>query len=298
MPRTCPACGSETVRETGEVAVRCPNRSCPAQLVESIKHFVSKGAMDIEGIGEETVVLLHEQALIGNVADLYDLRREHFVRIEDGEVVALPLFGAKSRKGEDGALEIVEARRADKVLAAIEESKLRPFARVLFALGIRHVGGVTAQALGEHYPSVDALLAASAADLAEVPGVGPVVAEAVEQFLGDPHNRETIEKLRAAGVRLVEEGPARREGPLTGLTVVLTGKLPTLTRGQAQALVEAAGGRVSGSVSRATDYVIAGEDAGSKLEKATALGVSVIDEAGLLELTAGPDDAEGQLTRA
>ena len=293
MPRTCPACGSETVRETGEVAVRCPNRSCPAQLVESIKHFVSKGAMDIEGIGEETVVLLHEQGLIGNVADLYDLRREHFVRVEDGVVVALPLFGAKTRKGEDGALEIVEAKRADKALAAIEQSKQRPFARVLYALGVRHVGGVTAQALVEHYPSMDALLAAGAEDLAQVPGIGPVVAEAVEQFLGDAHNRETIEKLRDAGVRLVEDAPARQQGPLTGSTFVLTGKLPTLTRGQAQALIEAAGGKVSGSVSRATDYVVAGEDAGSKLEKATALGVSVIDEAGLLELTAGPDDAEG-----
>ena len=296
MPRTCPACGSETVRETGEVAVRCPNRSCPAQLVESIKHFVSKGAMDIEGIGEETVALLHAQGLVENVADLYDVRREHFVRLEDDRIVALPLFGAKTRKGEDGALEIVEAKRADKVLAAIEESKRRPFARVLYALGIRHVGSVTAQALVGHYPSMDALLAADAADLAEVPGIGLVVAEAVEQFLGDEHNRETIEKLRAAGVRLVEESPARREGSLTGSTFVLTGKLPTLTRGQAQTLIEAAGGRVSGSVSRATDYVVAGEDAGSKLDKATALGVAVIDEAGLLELAAGPDDRQGQVT--
>ncbi len=287
MPRACPACGSETVRETGEVAVRCPNRSCPAQLVESIKHFVSKGAMDIEGIGEETVVLLHEQGLIGNVADLYDLRREHFVRVEDDAIVALPLFGAKTRKGEDGALEIVEAKRADKTLAAIEMSKQRPFARVLFALGIRHVGSVTAQALVERYPSMDALLAADAADLAEVPGVGPVVAEAVEQFLGDEHNRETIEKLRAAGVRLVEEAPGRAEGRLSGSTFVLTGKLAGLTRGEAQALIEAAGGRVSGSVSRATDYVVAGDDPGSKLDKARALGVTVVDEAGLLELIGG-----------
>ena len=170
MPRTCPACGAETVRETGEVAVRCPNRSCPAQLVESIKHFVSKGAMDIEGIGEETVVLLHQQGLIANVADLYDLRREDFVRIEDGKVVNLPLFGAKTRKSDDGEVEIVEAKRADKTLAAIQQSRQRPFARVLYALGIRHVGGVTAQALVEHYPSMDALLAAGAAELAAGPG--------------------------------------------------------------------------------------------------------------------------------
>ncbi len=278
MPRTCPACGAETVRETGEVAVRCPNRSCPAQLVESIKHFVSKGAMDIDGIGEETVVLLHEQGLIENVADLYRLERDDFVRIEDGRVVNLPLFGAKTRRGEDGALEIVEAKRADKVLAAVEESRQRPFARVLFALGIRHVGSVTAQALVERYPSMEALQAASAEELAGVPGVGPVVAEAVEQFLGDEHNRETVDKLRAAGVRLVEDHPARAAGPLTGKTLVLTGKLPALTRGQAQDLIEAAGGRVSSSVSRATDYVVAGEDAGSKLDKATRLGVAVVDE--------------------
>ena len=298
MPAVCPACGSETVRETDEVAVRCPNRSCPAQLVESIRHFVSKGAMDIEGIGDETVALLHEQGLIENVADLYRLRREHLVRLEGSEVVALPGFGVKTGKDEDGALEIVEARRADKVLAAIEESKGRPFARVLFALGIRHVGGVTAQALVERYPSMDALLAAGAEDLAEVPGVGAVVGEAVEQFLGDAHNRETIEKLREAGVRLVEDAPARAEGPLTGKTFVLTGKLPSLTRGQAQELIEAAGGKVSGSVSKATDYVVAGEDAGSKLAKAGSLGVAVVDEAGLRDLLGGGDTAAGQLSLA
>jgi DNA ligase (NAD+) len=294
MPSTCPACGSETVRETGEVAVRCPNRSCPAQLEESIKHFVSKGAMDIDGIGEETVVLLHRQGLIENVADLYDLRREHLVRVEDDGVVALPGFGAKTRKSEEGALEIVEAKRADKAIAAIEESKQRPFARVLFALGIRHVGGVTAQALVERYRSMDALMAASAEDLAEVPGIGAVVAEAVEQFLGEAHNRETIEKLRVAGVRLVEDTPARPAGPLSGRTFVLTGKLPTLTRGQAQGLIEAVGGRVSSSVSRATDYVVAGEDPGSKLAKAQSLGVAVVDEAGLCELLGGREDPGGE----
>jgi DNA ligase (NAD+) len=285
MPRTCPACGAETVRETGEVAVRCPNRSCPAQLVESIKHFVSKGAMDIEGIGEETVQLLHAQGLIENVADLYGLERAHFVRLEAGKVVALPGFGGKVRKGEDGAPELVEAKRADKVLAAIEQSKRRPFAHVLYALGIRHVGSVTALALVERYPSMDALLAAGAVDLAEIPGIGGVVAEAVEQFLGDEHNRETIEKLRAAGVRLVEDRPGRAEGPLSGRTFVLTGKLPTLTRGQAQAIIEAAGGKVSSSVSRTTDFVVAGEEAGTKLDKAGSLGVPVIDEAGLLQMT-------------
>ncbi len=294
MPHVCPACGSETVRETGEVAVRCPNRSCPAQLVESIKHFVSKGAMDIEGIGEETVALLHGQGLIRNVADLYGLRRDDFVRLEAGRVVALPGFGARTRKSEEGEQAIVEARRADKVLAAIEESRQRPFARVLYALGIRHVGTVTAQALVERYPSMDALIAASAEDLAEVPGIGPVVAEAVEQYLGDAHNRETIDKLRAAGVRLVEDAPARPSGPLTGKTFVLTGKLPALTRGQAQGLIEAAGGRVSGSVSKATDFVVAGEDPGSKLAKAQSLGVAVVDEDGLRRLLDGGEDTSAE----
>jgi len=292
MPVTCPACGSAIVRESGEVAVRCPNRSCPAQLVESIKHFVSRDAMDIEGIGEETVVLLHAQGLIENVADLYGLEREHFVRLEAGRLVALPLFGARTRKSEDGTLEIVEAKRADKVLAAIEESKQRPFARVLFALGIRHVGSVTARALVGRYPDVDALLAAGVDDLADVPGIGPVVAEAVEQYLGDARNRETIEKLRAAGVRLVEENPVIAEGPLTGATFVLTGKLPTMTRGEARQLIEDAGGRVIGSVSRATDYVVAGEDAGSKLTKAAALEVRVIGEAELVALAAGDESAD------
>jgi DNA ligase (NAD+) len=264
--------------------------------VESIKHFVSKGAMDIDGIGEETVVLLHRQGLIENVADLYGLERRHFVRIEAGRVVALPLFGAKTRKNEDGELEILEAKRADKALAAIEGSKQRPFARVLYALGIRHVGSVTAQALVERFPSMDALTAASAEDLAMVPGIGAVVAEAVEQFLGDLHNRETIEKLRAAGVRLVEDAPARPVGPLSGRTFVLTGKLATLTRGQAQGLIEAAGGHVSGSVSKATDYVVAGEDPGSKLARARSLGVSVLDEDGLRHLLGGDDAASDQLS--
>ncbi|HTX69863.1 MAG TPA: NAD-dependent DNA ligase LigA [Thermoleophilia bacterium] len=294
MPDTCPACGSETVRETGEVAVRCPNRSCPAQLVESIKHFVSKGAMDIEGIGDETVALLHEQGLIENVADLYGLERDDFVRLEAGAVVALPGFGGKTRRGDEGELELVEAKRADKVLAAIEESRQRPFARVLYALGVRHVGSVTAQALVERYPSMDALQAAGAEELADVSGIGPVVAEAVEQFFGDEHNRETIDKLRAAGVRLVEDAPSRVPGPLTGKSFVLTGKLASLTRGQAQDLIEAAGGRVSSSVSRATDYVVAGEDPGSKLDKATRLGVAIIDEGGLRELVGGAEDAGGQ----
>jgi DNA ligase (NAD+) len=270
MPETCPACGSHVVRETGEVAVRCPNRSCPAQLVESIKHFVSKGAMDIDGVGERLVEDLYAEDLVRDVADLYALTRDDLVGLEG--------FALDRKTGE--------AKRADRVLASLVESKGRPFARVLFALGIRHVGAVTAQALVEGFPGIDALMGAGVDELAAVPGVGPVVAEAVAQHLADEHNRGTIEKLRAAGVRLLEERPARAEGPLSGCTFVLTGKLPALTRGEAQALIEAQGGRVSGSVSRATDFVVVGEDAGSKLEKARTLGVQTLDEGALRELLA------------
>ena len=299
MPELCPACGAHVVRETAEVAVRCPNKSCPAQLVESIKHFVSKGAMDIEGIGEETVALLHSEGLVDDVADLYALRREHFVRVEGGEVVALPGFGGKKGRNEAGEVVLVETRRADKVLNAIMESRRRPFARVVFALGIRHVGAVTAQALVERFPRMDALDAASVDDLSAVPGVGAVVAEAVRQYLGEDRNRETIERLRAAGVSLVEASPARAGGVLSGKTLVLTGKLPTLARGAAQARIEAAGGRVTATVNRATDYVVVGKDAGSKLTQALRLGVRTLEEDALLDLLGEPEaphpGAEDQL---
>jgi len=282
MPEACPACGSQVVRETGEVAVRCPNRSCPAQLVESIKHFVSKGAMDIDGVGERLVEDLYAEDLVRDVADLYALRREDLVELEG--------FALDQKTGA--------AKRADRVLGSIDDSRTRPFARLLFALGIRHVGAVTAQALVEGFPSIEALQRASVEELAEVPGVGPIVAEAVAQHLADEHNRATLETLRAAGLRLAEEHPRRAEGALAGTSFVLTGKLPSLTRGEAQALIEAQGGRVSGSVSKTTDYVVAGEDPGSKLAKARRLGVATLDEAGLRHLLAAAeapaDAAAGQ----
>lgn len=273
MPETCPACGSHVVHETGEVAVRCPNRSCPAQLVESIKHFVSKGAMDIDSVGERLVEDLYAEDLIRDVADLYALRREDLVELEG--------FALDQKTGA--------AKRADRVMSALDESRTRPFARLLFALGIRHVGAVTAQALVQGFPSIEALQAASVEELAGVPGVGTVVAEAVKQHLADGHNRQTLEKLRAAGLRLVEEHPRRAEGALAGKSFVLTGKLPSLTRADAQALIEARGGRVSSSVSKATDYVVAGEDPGSKLAKASRLGVTTLDEDALRKLLAAAE---------
>jgi DNA ligase (NAD+) len=284
MPEDCPACGSRVVRETGEVAVRCPNRSCPAQLVESIKHFVSKGAMDIDGLGERLVEDLFAEELVRNVADLYALRRD--------DLVALGGFAVDKKTGA--------ARRADRVLASIDESRARPFARVLFALGIRHVGAVTAQALVGRFPSIDALMQAETGDLAAVEGIGPIVAEGVLQYLADERNLETIAKLKEAGVRLAGEPDDRPAGPLAGQSFVLTGKLPALTRGQAREAIEAAGGRVSSSVGRATDYVVAGEDPGAKYDRAKELGVAIIDEAALLELlgaTSGGDATEERRLR-
>jgi DNA ligase (NAD+) len=281
MPRACPSCGAEVVRESGEVAVRCPNRSCPAQLVESIKHFVSKGAMDVDGLGEEAVVALHRAGLIENVADLYDLTL--------GGLVNVPLF---SRKAKDpvGNDIVVPGKLAENVLAALETSKRQPFARVLFALGMRHVGSVTAEALARHLESIDGLQAATAEELASVPGIGPVVAEAVRQYLGDARNAETIAKLRAHGLRFAEEAAEEApEGPLAGQTYVLTGRLESLTRGEAQARIEALGGKVGSSVTRATSAVVAGEDPGSKLRRAEAAGLTVLDESAFLALLEDAD---------
>ena len=297
MPEVCPSCGSRVASEEDEVAVRCPNRSCPAQIVESIRHFVSRAAMDIEGIGEETVALLHEQGLITDVADLYELQRNDFVRLQDGEVVALPGFGGRlqQRRESDGnplteadgtpLRELVETKRADKVLEAITASKQQPFARLLFALGIRHVGGVTAQLLVEHFPSLAALRVASVEQIAEVPGVGPAVAGALREFFDEAHNQETLGRLEAQGLRFVEEAPKRTEGPLSTKTFVLTGTLASMPRSQAKARIEALGGRVSSSVSAKTDVVVAGDDPGSKVAKARKLGVAVVDEAAFLAMT-------------
>ena len=270
MPESCPACGSRVVRESGEVAVRCPNRSCPAQIVEAIKHFVSKGAMDIDGLGEEAVAALHQAALIHNVADLYDLTL--------GTLADVPLFSRRD-KGPNGEEIVVPGKLAENVLAAIEASKAQPFSRVLFALGMRHVGSVTARALGEGFLTIDALQGASVEELAAVPGVGPVVAEAVRQYLGDPHNRVTLEKLRTHGLRFAQDAVRGGVGALSGHTFVLTGRLEKYTRDEAQARIERLGGRVSASVGKATDYVVAGEDPGSKLDKARRLGVPTLDEA-------------------
>lgn len=267
MPDRCPACGTPVVQPPGEVQIRCPNRSCPAQIQQGLFHFASRGAMDIEGLGEKTIRRFFDEGLVRSFADIYDLHR-HRERL-----IAMDGFKDVS---------------VDNLLAAIERSKERPWSRVLYGLGIRHVGDVTARAVVAVAPSLDALLQADAESLAQAEGVGPVVAESIREFLTSQDNRELLERLRAAGLTMVADVPAvPADGPLTGRTVVITGGLEALSRDDAKRAVAAAGGKATGSVSRATSFVVAGADPGSKLEKATTLGVPVVDEQAFLAILSG-----------
>jgi DNA ligase (NAD+) len=257
-PARCPSCDTPTVKDEG-VFTRCPNRECPARRWQLMKHFVSQGAMDIEGLGELQVQALMDAGLVRTPGDFYRLTVEQLVGLE--------------RWGEVSAQRTVQA---------IERSKEVPFGRVLFAIGIEGVGFVTGRNLAQRFRSIDALLEATPEQVAETPGIGPKVAELIVSQLADPLMRELIEDLRGQGVRFEEEGPPPGEGPLAGKTFVLTGTLPDLTREQATERILAAGGRVTSSVSKKTDYVVAGDSPGSKLEKAERLGVTVLDEPGLL----------------
>ncbi len=259
-PETCPACGQPVVRLPDEVALYCENAACPAQLIRRVEYFVSRGAMDIDGFGAQTAALLCERGLIRDVADIYSLRREDLLELEG--------FGDK---------------KIDRLLAGIEASKTRPVDRLLTALGIRFVGGVVAELLVNSLGSIDAIATAGADALNDITGVGPRTAVSVEAWFANERNRELLAKLRAAGLKIVVEGEATPQASqaLAGQSFVLTGTLPGLTRDEATALIEAHGGKVSGSVSKKTNYVVAGEAAGSKLDRAHALGVPVIDAAGL-----------------
>ncbi|HLI32534.1 MAG TPA: NAD-dependent DNA ligase LigA [Solirubrobacteraceae bacterium] len=259
-PTRCPYCGTPTVKEEGAVFTRCPNRDCPERRHQLLKHFVSGGAMDIEGLGEKQLALLQERSLVRSPSDIYRLRAEDLEPLEG--------FGALS---------------AAKLIAAIERSKRQPFARVLNALGIPEVGEKTARDLARRFGSIDALLSADPQQIAEVPGIGEKVASGIRRALDDEQLRALIEELRALGLRL-REARAGRGGPLAGKTLVLTGTLPQLTREQAQELIEGAGGRVTSAVSAKTDLVVAGAAPGSKLQKARRLGIEVIDEEGLRRL--------------
>ncbi len=266
MPAHCPVCGSAVVREDGEADHRCTGGLfCAAQRKQALLHFASRRAMDIEGLGEKLV----DQLVDGNVVKaLPDLYRMGFVSL--------------------AALERMADKSAQNLLDALEKSKHTTLARFLFALGIRHVGESTARDLARHFGTLDAILAATPEQLMQAPDVGPVVAESIHTFFAEPHNREVVEQLRAVGVTWPEGEPAPAALlPLAGQTFVLTGTLPTLSRDEAKALLEAAGAKVSGSVSKKTHYVVAGEEAGSKLDKARELGVPVIDEAAMRAMLAG-----------
>lgn len=277
MPSVCPSCGSPVVRDPGEVAFRCISIDCPAQALERLLHWASRGALDIDGMGEEIVSRLVESGRVADVADYYSLSEEELASLDMGRVKA------------DGEPVRLGHTVAKKLVAAIEASKGRSFARVLFGLGIRHVGKTTAEAIAAAYPSMDALAAAGEDELAAIYGVGPKVAHGMWLFFRTPDNVSVIERLRAAGVTMADEAVAvGEEVPqvLAGLTFVLTGALTHsgMTRDEAGARLKAMGAKVSGSVSKKTSFVVAGENAGSKYDKAQALGVPVLDEAQLLNL--------------
>jgi len=264
MPKTCPVCGSPIVRPEEEAIARCSGGwiKCAAQRKGGLLHFVSRRAMDIEGFGEQLVDQLVDKHMVTTAADLYKL--------------GLTALAELDRMAE---------KSAQNVLDALEKSKSTTLARFIYALGIRHVGEATAKELARHFGNLDALLQASEEQLFEVDDIGPVVARSIIDFLSDPLNRELIEQLRAVGIHWDEsEGVERAPKPLQGKTFVLTGTLPNLTRDEAAEKIEALGGKVAGSVSKKTSYVVAGEEAGSKLAKAQELGIAIIDEAGLLQL--------------
>src|SRR5579883_1177156 len=261
MPAACPVCGSKVVREADEAASRCINTNCPARLKESILHFASRGVMNIDGLGDALVDQLVDKGLVRNVADIYSL--------DIATLTGLERMGPKS---------------AANVLRNIANSKEAPLPRVLAALGIRFVGERTAVFLAEAFGSLDKIAGASVEELQRAEEVGPKVAESIFEFFREPRNQALVERLRAAGLRFSQEIRRMLVGPLQGLTFVLTGTLPHLTREDAKQLIEAAGGKLSGSVSRKTDYVVAGAEAGSKLDKARELGIPVINEDQLLDL--------------
>jgi len=263
-PARCPFCDTPTVKPQDGVFTKCPNRDCPERRWQLLKHFVSRGAMDIDGLGEKQVAQLQSAGLVRTAADFYRLTEE--------QLVALEGFGE------------ISARRT---IANIEASKDTPFGRLLFAIGLEEVGYVTGRNLAQRFRTIDALLAATPEQILETPGVGPKMAERIHEQLADERMRALIADLREQGVRMEEEGAPPGDGPLAAKTLVLTGTLPDLTREEATERITAAGGRVTSSVSKKTDYVVAGESPGSKLEKAERLGVPVLDEAGLLELLGG-----------
>ena len=261
MPDRCPVCGSEVFKPEGEAIARCTNASCPAQLHRLLSHFVSRNAMDIDGIGEKIAGALIENRLVKDAADLYSLTKEQFLTMNG-----------------------IEEKSAQNLLNAISESKERPLARLIFALGIRHVGAEIADILANHFGSIDALSQTTEDDLTQILAVGPKIAESIVAFFQKEGNRSIIERLEQAGVILKERVREQKDLPLKGQQFVLTGTLGSLTRNEAEARIKELGGSIGSSVSKKTTYVVAGTDPGSKIEKAQKLGIKIIDEGEFLKL--------------
>ena len=281
MPATCPSCGSPVIQEEGEVAFRCVSIDCPAQAVERLIHWGSRKAMDIDGLGDELINRMVEEGVLSDVADFYDkLTEEVLASMPTGRV-----YDTDTADHLSGDSIPVGHTIAKKVMAKVEESKTRGLGRVLFGIGMRHVGANVAELLAQEFGSIQALAVAPVEKIAEIPGIGPKIAESVHEFFSIPENVAVIERLRQAGVMLEEEKP-ENELPqtLAGLTFVLTGTLEHFTRDEAGAQLKAMGAKVSGSVSKKTSFVVAGEAAGSKLTKAESLGVPVLDEAALQQI--------------
>jgi DNA ligase (NAD+) len=256
MPDKCPSCGTAVTRDPDQAVVYCPNTQCPAQQIRLLEHFASRGAMDIEGLGERMAWVLFKEGLVTDVAGVYHLSVD--------QLASLDRMGTKS---------------AQKLVDGIEKSKARPLSNVLFALGIRHVGYETARLLAEHVRNLDGLLQVTAESLQEVEGIGPVVAKAIAEWVEREANRDVIRRLQEAGVQpaMIEEP---KEGDqLVGLTLVVTGRLETMSRNEAEDKIRALGGKVGSAVTKGTDYLVVGAEAGSKLAKAEKLGVRTIDEA-------------------
>jgi DNA ligase (NAD+) len=269
MPERCPVCGTPAERPADEVMIYCPNGACPARIFRGLEHFVSRGAMDIRGLGEQTAKLLLDRGLVHTVADLYALRKEQLLELEG--------FKEKS---------------AQNLIDGIAESRERGLARLLFALGVRHVGENAAELLARHFGSMDRLRTASADEIEAVHGIGRTTAEALAAFFQAEANQKVVDDLVKHGLRTTEEQAKPAEGPLTGETWVVTGTLPSLSRTAATELIEGAGGRVTGTVTKKTSCVLVGEDAGSKLQKAQELGIPTVTEAELLERLAQPASGE------
>ena len=270
MPQVCPICGTAVVKDEGDAMHRCPNASCPAQFFELLKHFVSKGAMNIDGLGEQWSRIFIDVGLVKDLADIYLLKKEQLLELD--------------RMGD---------LLATKIIANIEASKRQPLPRILFALGIFHVGSEVAALLTQRYASLDQMMQAAQDDLTEIPGIGPKIAESIVSYFQVPGNRAVIDKLGRAGVQLEQEIQVVNQSdlPWHGLTFVVTGTLSSMTRRDAESRVKALGGAATSSVTRKTSYLVAGESAGSKLDNANRLGTTVLDEAAFLNLLENPDEA-------